>query len=115
MTETTLQITVEELKKMLAGSILSDETKNAFTKVLADMTDDEKTQLAKIIEEGNKAKTVYEDQRLTLLAKLNTALEKHLKDTLRDEGKYIRDQFEQLGNKEDTEELNNIEQQIKNL
>lgn len=115
MAETTLQITVEELKKMLAESFLSDELKTAYAGVLDQMTDDEKTQLAEIIEEGNKAKTDYEKQRLEQLARLNAALEKHLKNVLRNEQKYIRTQFEQLGSQDDKEELNNIENLLTNL
>jgi hypothetical protein len=115
MTETTLQITVDELKKRLAESFLSDETKNAFAGVLTEMNDDEKTELIKIIEEGTKAKTDYEAKRLENLARLNTALQKHLQDSLREEEKYVRTQFEQMEHQEDDEELNNIEQQLKTL
>lgn len=115
MTETTLQITVEELKKMLDESFLSAETKNAFTDLLADMNDDEKTQLIKIIEEGNNAKTTYETERLEKLARLNAALKKHLQDVTQKENRYIREEFEKFGSQEDEQEMQNIEEQIKNL
>ena len=115
MTNTIIQITVEELKIMLTESILSDELKNAYIGILPEMNDEEKTQLVKIIEEGNKAKTAYEAERLEKLARLNAALEKHLKDSLRDEEKYVRMQFEQADGQEEKDELNNLEQQIKKL
>lgn len=115
MTDTIIQITVEDLKKMLAESFLSDELKNTYIGVLPVMNDEEKIQLVRIIEEGNNAKSVYEAERLDKLAHLNTALEKHLKDALREEGKYIRDQFEQADGKEEKDELNNLEQQINTL
>jgi hypothetical protein len=115
MTETITQITMEELKKMLTESFLSNEMKNAYAGVLANMNDEEKTQLVAIIEEGNKARTTYEADRYEQLAKLNSALEQHLKDALREEGKYARDQFEQMGGQEDSEEISTLEQQINNL
>ncbi|MFH0837774.1 MAG: hypothetical protein V1880_00725 [Patescibacteria group bacterium] len=115
MPEATLQTTVEDLKKMLARSTLSDELKTAYGEVLEQMNDEEKAQLKKIIEDGNSAKTEYEKQRLENLARMNIALDKHLKDVLREEQKYIRDQFEQMDGQEEKEELNNIEQEIKNL
>lgn len=115
MTDTTTKITIEELKKMLAESILSEEMKTAYGDVLDKMNDEEKSELIVIIEDGNKAKISYDGQRLEKLARLNVALEKHLQDITHKEAKYIREAFETFDNKENEAEMQNLEQEINNL
>lgn len=115
MTDTKIQITTEELKKMLTESILSEELKTDFAAVLNDMTEEEKTELIQIIENGNKATAEAENERNGKLIKLNTALEKYLQKTLREEGKYIREQFETAGKEEDKKEMENVETELNNL
>ena len=115
MTDTTIQITSEELKKMLAESELSDELKKEFATVIDKMTGEEKTELIQIIENEKKAITENEKERTEKLIKLNMALEKHLEESLREEGKYIREQFEATGAEDDKKEMADIEQEINNL
>lgn len=115
MPQATAQITAQELKKMLAESILSDELKAAYTEVLAEMNDEEKTELIRIIEEGNRAKTEYEKDRVEHLARINVALKKHLQDVIRKEEKHAREEFEQFEHKEDEKELKTLEQEINQL
>ena len=115
MPQVTAQITAEELKKMLSTSVLSDELKAAYSKVLSEMNDEEKAELIRIIEEGNKAKTEYGKERVEHLARINVALKKHLQDVQHKEDKYAREQFEQFEHKEDEEELKTLEQEINQL
>lgn len=115
MTENSLQITVENIKKMLTESVFSDETKKAYLNVLGQMTEEEKRELMKIMEEGSKAKSDYEIQKSERLAKLNAALEKHLKETARNQNKYARDQFENLGKEEDGSLIQLLEEEIKTI
>lgn len=115
MPEASLQITVKDLQKMLAESILSDELKTAYQEVMADMNDEEQAELIKIIEEGNKAKAEYKDNRLDQLSRLNAALAKHLQNSLRDEEKKIREDLEQFEERENKKEMKNLEEEINNL
>lgn len=115
MAENAVKITVEEIKKMLTKSILSDELKTAYLALLADMTEEEKAELVRIVEEGNEAKKEYEEERLEKLARLNAALEKHLKNSLREEEKYAREQFEAFEETEDKAEMKELEKEINDL
>lgn len=110
-----MQITAEELKKLLEESFLSAELKASYAELLGEMTDDEKTQLVSILEQGKKAKADFDKNRIEQLARLNRALEKHLKDVSHEEGKYARDQFESMGRREDEQDLKLIEEQITKL
>ncbi len=100
---------------MLAESILSDELKTAYGDVLDKMNDEEKAELIVIIEEGSKAKANYEDQRIEKLARLNAALKTHLQNSLHEEEKYIREQFEAFDNKEEKVEMDELEKEINDL
>ena len=106
---------MEDLQDLINGSILSDELKAAYNKVLPEMTEEEKNELRKIIKEGNAAKAKHDEERLEKLARLNTALEKHLQDVSHKEEKYIRDEFEKFDNEQDAEEMQTLEQTINNL
>lgn len=118
MAEITKQITVEELRKMLEESNLSAEMKTAYGEVLGIMTDDEKNQLIAIIQEKKKAEEDFEEnaeKRNEQLAKLNLALEKHLANTLRDEVKLIREDFEKEGKKDEEKEMEKLENELDQL
>ena len=115
MADAKTQITDMELRKMLAESILSDETKEKFAAVLEDMNEEEKFQLIQIIEEGNKAKDDYEKERIEKLARINAALEKHLADVTREEEKYAREEFEKLEKEEDGNAMAELENQLNDL
>ena len=115
MAEANQQINVEELKKMLDESNLSAEMKTGYTEVLEAMTEDERAQLRAIIEEKKQAEEEYEANRYEKLARLNRALEKHLADTLRDEEKLIREDFEKEGAKEDAADMKQLENELNNL
>jgi hypothetical protein len=115
MADTIAKITIQNIKKMLKESILSDELKTAYLEVLADMNEEEKAELIRIIEEGNTAKAGYEEERLGHLARINKALKKHLADSQHEEEKYVREQFEAFEGKEEEEEMKDVEQEINQL
>lgn len=118
MAETTTQITAEELKKMLDESNLSAEMKTGYGEVLDQMTNEEKFELVRIMNEKNEAEVEYmkeSEERIQQLAKLNAALEKHLANSLRDEEKNIREEFQKIGEQEDKEEMQEIESEINQL
>jgi hypothetical protein len=115
MAKVTTEITVKQLQKKLKESFLSDDVKASYEEVLEQMNDDEKTELLDILEAGEKAKTDYAKDRLEKLARLNAALKKHLQNSIREEEKYIREQFETLEVKEEKEEMAELEKEINAL
>ena len=106
---------MDDLTKLIKDSTLSEGLKTAYLKVLPDMTDDEKTELRNIIEEGRIAKAKYNEDRVKKLTLLNEALKKHLQEVSHKEQKYIRQEFEAFDAKEDEQEMKNLEQEINSL
>ncbi|MBN2306922.1 hypothetical protein JXD20_02960 [Candidatus Peregrinibacteria bacterium] len=115
MTDTKTTITTDQLRKMLNESILSEELKTNFNEILEVMDNEGKAQLLKIIEESNAARATYEKEHDEKMVKLNTALEKHLKNNIREEEKYIREEFEAYGKELEEKEMQDVEQTINNI
>lgn len=104
-----------EIRKMLKESILSDELKSKFAAILEDMNEEEKFELIQIIEESNKAKEEHEAARKGKLARINAALEKHLRDVMHEEERNVRTEFENLEKSEDEAEIKELETELNNL
>lgn len=115
MADTVTQITNEELKKMLDESILSDELKTGYAKVMDQMTDEEKSELIGIIQESNKAMAQGEEERISKLQELNSALDKHLQNSVREEKRYIRQEVEVFEASEEKKEIEDVEQELNAL
>ena len=58
------------------------------------MSEEEKAELIRIIQESHQAEAEFKDQKLDKLVSLNEALKTHLHNSLHDEEKYIREEFE---------------------
>lgn len=115
MTDNEILITIDDIKKMLIESVLSDEQKKAFSEVIELMNESEKNELINIIESGAKEKMEFENQKKDKLAELNSTLEKHLTKSGIEEDKYIRDEFESFDKQEENNQLQTLEKEMNQL
>lgn len=115
MKENNIVITIEDIKKMLAESVLPDEQKKAFSELIDTMTEAEKSELINIIETGAKEKMKFEDQKDNKLATLNNALGTELSKSSSEEDGYIRDEFENFDKQQENNQLQILEEEMNQL
>lgn len=108
MVENTIKMTDTELLKKLRESYIDAAQKQEFETLLPEMNDEEKTTLLNLIERSalkfEETQKEYQEGLKKIGAEYSEAVEK--------EDKKFRQEFEELGKKEDSEALKEVEVEI---
>ena len=112
MPTNTTNTTDSALIEQIAASHLREDQKKDLEGLVGEMTEQERDDLIKLINESNATANDFEGKKKEKLAALNKEYIQKLDEAGHRESEYIRSEFEKFDKKQSDEEMKNVEAEI---